>query len=175
LDTERVNTIIIPDAALAASLRSEKMWRETREKFIPAGLAAVLATGLITVASGQGRVLPISPEEVEVQVRQEWKAGKPTCEAKNQSRIDRVDILNSDEFKKWLVTLHALYGDSTELLPKGNYVRVASSAEDNGDGITVFGPVYTTLKTTDFHSLVGLPICNYKGRKSTATQLKVDD
>jgi hypothetical protein len=70
------------------------MWRETREKFVSAVLAAVLASGLTTVASGQGSVLPISPEEVEVQVRQEWKDRKATCETENQSRIDRVDILN---------------------------------------------------------------------------------
>jgi hypothetical protein len=151
------------------------MWRETREKFVSAGLAAVLASGLITVASGQGSVLPISPEEVEVQVRQEWKDRKATCETENQSRIDRVDILNSYEFKKWLMTLHSIYGDSTELLPNGNYVRLASSMEEFGNGITVFGPVYTTLKTTDFHSLVGLPVCNYKVRKPTATQLKLGD
>jgi hypothetical protein len=143
------------------------MRRETREKFVSASLAAVLASGVPTVALAQGSVLPISAEEVEVQVRQEWNDSKTTCKNADQRRIERVDIISSDEFKKWLMTLHAIYGDSIELLPKGNYVRVASSVENTGDGITVFGPVYITLKTTDFRGLVGLPICNNKVQKPT--------
>ena len=162
LDTEYADINIVHDAALPTSQGSEKMWRDTRENVVCASLAAALASGLTTVALGQGNVLPIGAEEVEVQMRQEWKDSETTCVNPNRSRIDHVDIINSDELRKWLITRHSIYGDSVGLLPKGNYVRVASSIEKTGDGITVFGPVYTTLKTTDFRNLVGLPICNYR-------------
>jgi hypothetical protein len=132
----------------------------------------LLASGVTGAALAQINVVPISPEEIEVQVRQAWRDGEATCEKFNQTKIERVDILSSDEFKSWLMTRHSLYGDGIELFPRGNYVRVASSAENIGDGITVFGPVYATLKGTDFHSIVGLPICNYRAQKPTATRLK---
>ncbi|MFL6718996.1 MAG: hypothetical protein ACJ8G3_21820 [Burkholderiaceae bacterium] len=140
------------------------MWRGTQEEFVCAILTTVLASGITTVALAQTNVVPIGPEEIEIQVRQRWKDNEATCAKFNQAKIDRVDIINSNEFKNWLTTRHSIYRDGIDLYPKGSYARVASSEEDTGDGITVFGPVYATLKATDLRSIVGLPICNYKAQ-----------
>lgn len=144
------------------------MWRKTGQEFVCPILTTVLALGVTTVALAQINVLPIGPDEIETQVRQQWKDSEATCGKSNTAKINRVDIINSGEFKKWLMTRHSIYGDGIELFPEGNYARVASSEENIGDGITVFGPVYATLKTADFRSIVELPICNYKAQRSTA-------
>jgi hypothetical protein len=151
------------------------MWRKTRKKFVSVILTSLLASGMAIVALAQTNALPIGPDEIEVQVRQQWKDSETTCEISNQAKIDHVDIINSYEFKNWLLNRHSIYGNSLELFPRGNYIRVASSAENIGDGITVFGPVYTGLKIADFSRIVGLPICNYNVKKPAATQLKVDE
>jgi hypothetical protein len=138
------------------------MCRETREGFVCGILTAVLASGVTTATLAQTNVLPIGSDEIEVQVKQQWKDSEARCEKYNQAKIDRVDIISNHEFKNWLMKRHSIYGDRIELLPKGNYVRVASSMENIGDGITVFGPVYTTLRTTDFRAIIGLQICNQR-------------
>lgn len=138
------------------------MRNKTLKEIISAILAIPVAVGVLTAALAQTNVLPIGPEEIEVQVRQHWKDSEATCENSNQSKIDRIDILNNYEFKNWLLTRHSIYGYTAKVFPEGNYVRVASSMERIGDGIAVFGPVYNAVKSADFHNLIGLPICNYR-------------
>lgn len=125
-------------------------------------LTTLVTTGASTAAMAQTNILPIGPQEVEVQVRQQWKDGERTCEKSNQTKIDRVDIITSFEFRNWLLARHPVYGDSVELFPKGNYVRVASSGEHVDDGITVFGPVFNSVKSADFRNIIGMPTCNFK-------------
>lgn len=138
------------------------MRSRTLKKIVSAILAIVVAAAESTAVLAQTNVVPIGLEEIEIQVRQQWKDSQATCEKLAQTKIDHVDIIDSNEFKSWLVIQHVVPDDGTKVLPEGNYVRVASSAERLGDGITAYGPVNSALQSTDFGNIVGLEICNYK-------------
>jgi hypothetical protein len=154
--------MMVLDASLQASQWSEKMYRKPRTKPGSIMLMMLVAADVTASDAAQMQVLAVGPVEVEVQVRQQWRESEATCETSNQTRIDHVDMIDSDEFKKWLLNRHAIYGKDTVIFPKGNYVRVASPSQSPGDGVTVYGPVHHTLKKADFQHLVGLPICNYR-------------
>jgi hypothetical protein len=173
LDTEYFSTVVVLAAALPTYLWSENMCLKIIKQFVFGIFTTFVGFIVSTAAMAQTNVLPIGPEEVEVQVRQQWKDSEANCENSSQAKIHHVDIINSYEFKDWLMTRHSIYGSSVELFPKGSYVRVASYAESTGDGITTFGPVYNTIKPTDFRNIVGLPICNFNVKKHNSTQLKL--
>jgi hypothetical protein len=173
LDTEYFSTVIVLDAALPTYLWSENMCQKILKQFVFWIFTIFVASIVSTAAMAQTNVLPIGPEAVEVQVRQQWKDSEANCENSSQAKIDHVDIISGYEFKNWLMTRHSIYGDRVELFPKGSYVRVASHGEPIGDGIAAFGPVYNTAKPTNFRNIVGLPICNFNAQKPNSTQLKV--
>lgn len=125
-------------------------------------LANLVAAGVSAIALAQTNVLPIGPKEIEVQVRQQWEDSKATCERPAQTKIDHVDIITSNEFKRWLVMQHVVTDDGIKVMPEGNYIRVATSAEGLRDGISAYGPIHNALQSADFGNIIGLTICNYR-------------
>jgi hypothetical protein len=113
-----------------------------------------------TAALAQSSEKPLSAEEIENKVKQQWKNDAKDCDKASKTQIARVDIISSEQYKTFITKHHMANDDAAKVVPNAHYVKVASLSQSSDDGIFAYGPVDSTAKSTEFKNLVGMHICN---------------
>jgi hypothetical protein len=121
---------------------------------------AALALAFTSTALAQGSEKPLSAEEIENKVKQQWKNDAKDCDKASKTQIARVDIISSEQYKTFITKHHMANDDAAKVVPNAHYVKVASLSQSSDDGIFAYGPVDSTAKSTEFKNLVGMHICN---------------
>jgi hypothetical protein len=109
---------------------------------------------------GQSGEKPLSAEEVENKIKQQWKNDAKNCDKAGKTQIARVEIISSAQYKT-LMAKHQANGDVAKVVPNARYVKVAPLSQRNDEGILAYGPVDPAAKSLDFKNLVGMQICNH--------------
>jgi len=113
-----------------------------------------------TAALAQSSEKPLSAEDIENKVKQQWKDDAKNCDKAGKTQISRVDIISSEQYKAFIAK-HPSENDAPKVVPNARYVKVTSLSQRSDDGILAYGPVDSKADAVDFKNLVGMHICNH--------------
>jgi hypothetical protein len=140
-----------------------------RTRLLKTSLAAALLAGLTLASSAglaQGGKQYMTPEDVENQLKSQWKDDADHCDKAQRTQIAGADIIGADQYRKWLEARKAgkdARGSSGNVVPNARYVQVTSLADKKP--IAVYGPVASTAIANEFRNLVGMHFCDHSPGK----------
>jgi hypothetical protein len=114
-----------------------------------------------TAALAQSSEKPLSAEEIENKVKQQWKDDAKDCDKAGKTQIARVEIISSEQYKTFMAKHRIANSDVAEVVPDARYVKVGPLSQRSDEGILAYGPVDPGAKSLDFKNLVGMQICNH--------------
>jgi hypothetical protein len=137
-----------------------------KQQFMAALAAAGLAFSAITVsaATAPGNTKPLTPDEVEKQVKAQWKEDADHCGNEHQTQIAKVDLISAQQYKSWLAKQKGDVSALPKVVPDTQYVIVSSLSKGARHEITAYGPVSADKGATDFRNLVGMHMCDRSDR-----------
>jgi hypothetical protein len=130
-------------------------------------LAALAGAGFAlsaAAAPAPGNTKPLSPEDVENHVKQQWKEDSDHCSTAHLTQIAKVDLIGASQYQTWLAKQHGDVGALPKVVPNTKYVVVSSLSQGKNKEITAYGPVSANTGPTDFRNLVGMHMCDHSDR-----------
>jgi hypothetical protein len=117
-----------------------------------------------TAALAQSNEKPLSAEEIENKVKQQWKNDAKDCDKAGKTQIARVEIISSEQYKTLMSKHQTANGNVANVVPNAKYVKVAPLSQRSDEGVFAYGPVDPAAQSLDFKNLVGMQICNHNLR-----------
>jgi hypothetical protein len=134
-----------------------------------AALAAAMAFSIFSAlpavaATAPGNTKPLSPDEVEKQVKAQYKEDSDHCGTAHLTQIAKVDLIDTQRYRTWLAKQHGDVSALPKPVPDAQYVIVSSLSKGERKEITAYGPVSAKAAPTDFRNLVGMHMCDHSDR-----------
>jgi hypothetical protein len=139
------------------------MHSRINKQFMAALTAATLAFSAFA-ATAPGNTKQLTPDEVEKQVKAQWKEDASHCGNEHQTQIAKVDLVSAQQYKSWLAKQKGDVSALPKVVPDTQYVIVSSLSKGARHEITAYGPVSADKGPTDFRNLVGMHMCDHSDR-----------